>query len=199
MSDMNIVCEEIARLTQTYLGLERWKFQETARLAELSNTQGPAVIYNSQWCRVKVEFSEWVPPYQTTSYAVDVYYGRLHAPDCLSTLVWKGEEYWCWHSVSKGLHFLDGQTPEYAAQNINSHDLFRKYQETALYEAVRHNLVESTIRKHAYVWEYYAPRLFELFDLRRPDLWEQYQKFLKDVYNIKGRRPNIRPSLDKVC
>jgi hypothetical protein len=193
------MCVEIAHLAQTYLDLEIWGFKENARLTELSNTQGPAVIYDSQWCRLRIEFAEWAPPYQTTTYAIHIYYGRLHASNERSTMVWNGEECWCWHSGSKELHFLDDQTPEYTAKDTHSHELFRKYREIAQSKDPHHELIKWEMMKHAYVWEHYAPRLFELFDLRRPDLWEQYRKFLKEVYDIKGRRPNIKPPLDKVC
>jgi hypothetical protein len=200
MNDTHKICAEIAHLAQTYLDLERWTFQESARLTELSNTQSPGVIYDSQWCRIRIEFAEWTPPYQSTDYAIHIYYGRSHAPNNMSTMICNnGEECWCWHLVSKELHFLDGQTPEYTAKDLYSHDLLRKYRETVSSKDLHYKQVEWEIRKHAYIWEHYAPRLFELFDLRRPDLWEQYRLFLKQVYDIKGRRPNIKPPLDKVC
>src|SRR6266498_5171045 len=53
-------------------------------------------------------------------------------------------------------------------------------------------------RKNFKIWEQYAPRLFEIFDLHRADLWQDYGKFLKEVYDISGRNPAIKPSLDKV-
>jgi hypothetical protein len=199
MSEMHKMCEEIAHLAQDYLDLERWTFQESTRLTELSDKKEPAVIYDSQWCRMRIKFAEWTPPHQSIDYAIRIYYGRLHAPNYMSTMIWNGEECWCWHLVSKELHFLDGQTPEYTAKNILSHDLLRKYRETVSSKDLRHKLVEWEIRKHAYIWEHYAPQLFELFDLRRSDLWEKYQLFLRQVYDIKGRNPAIHPSPDKVC
>jgi hypothetical protein len=39
---------------------------------------------------------------------------------------------------------------------------------------------------HAMIWEHYGQRLFELFDLRRPDLWEKYSSFVIQVYDLKG-------------
>jgi len=66
-------------------------------------------------------------------------------------------------------------------------------------ESLSHKLPEWEIRKHAYIWEEYAPRLFELFDLRHTDLWEKYRQFLKAVYDIKGRSLNIKPPLDSIC
>jgi hypothetical protein len=52
---------------------------------------------------------------------------------------------------------------------------------------------------HKAIWQYYGKRLFELFDLRQPDLWQEYREFLKEVYDIKGRNPAIKPPMDKVC
>jgi len=49
------------------------------------------------------------------------------------------------------------------------------------------------------IWEHYGKRLFELFDLRQPNLWEQYRGFLKEFYDIKGRISFIKPAMDKVC
>lgn len=193
------ICEQIAYLAQTYLSLDRWAFQESARLTELSNQKTPAVIYASPLCRIQIKFDEWVPAHQSVDYAIRIYYGRSHAPDHINTMIWNGEECWCWHLVSKELHFLDKKTPEYTVKNLHSHDLLKKYRETMQSRDLRYKQVEWEIRKHAFIWEHYAPRLFELFDLRRPDLWEQYREFLKQVYDIKGRSPNIKPPLDKVC
>jgi hypothetical protein len=97
------------------------------------------------------------------------------------------------------LHFLDGHTPEYTAKNLYTHDLLRKYRETVSSKTLRYKLPEWEIRKHATIWESYAPRLFEVFDLRRPDLWEEYRQFVKEVYDIKGRNPAINPPPDKIC
>jgi hypothetical protein len=66
-------------------------------------------------------------------------------------------------------------------------------------ESLAHKLPEWEIRKHAYIWDEYAPRLFELFDLRQTHLWEKYRLFLKEIYDIKGRNPNIVPPMDSVC
>ena len=34
--------------------------------------------------------------------------------------------------------------------------------------------------QQAMIWEHYEQRFFELFDLRRPDLWDDYIGFLKE-------------------
>ena len=199
MQNKNEICVEMTYLAQSYLNLEKWEFQESARLGELGDSKAPFVIYNSQLCRVKILFNEWHPPHQSQDYTVDVYYGRLNAPNDKNVIAIGNEVCHCWHGITKALHFLDGNTPEHAAKNLFSHDLIKGYSKLVLSDSLSHKLPEWEIRKHAYIWERYAPRLFELFDLRRADLWEEYRLFLKGIYDIKGRNPNIVPSLDSVC
>ena len=199
MRNTNEICSEIAYLAQTYLTLENWGYQESARINEINGLMIPSVIYESQWCRLRISFNEWHPPHQSQDYSVDVYYARLGAPNDRTTLVWNNEECYCWHGVVKALHFLDNSPSEYAAQNILSHNLIKQFRHELSSKDLKYKLPEWEIRKHAYIWESYAPRLFELFDVRHPELWDRYRKFLKDVYDIKGRNPNIKPPLDNIC
>ena len=55
--------------------------------------------------------------------SISIYYGRLHAPSEVATMIWNGEEYHCWHREDYGLHFLDGHTPALAAQLKYPHAL----------------------------------------------------------------------------
>jgi len=199
MREMHDVCNEIAYLAQTYLELGRWGFVETARLVELNDQTHPAIIYDSPYCKVSISFVEWTPAHQTNEYAARVYYGRSHAPYDKSTMICNGKESYCWHLAREVLHFLDGRTPEYAASNLHSHELIKKFREAVSSKSLLYKLPEWEIRKHAMLWEHYAPRLFEVFDLRHPDVWEQYRQFLKQVYDIKGRNPAINPPLDSIC
>jgi hypothetical protein len=199
MRNKNEIYSEMAYLAESYLSLGKWGFQESARLDESGASKAPLVIYDSQLCRVKISFNEWHPPYQTENYTIEVHYGRIHAPNDKNIIVSGNEEYYCWHGIAKVLHFLDGRAPEYVAKNLLTHDLIKKYSKLISSENLSHKLPEWEIRKHAYIWEEYAPRLFELFDLRNADLWEKYKLFLKEIYDIKGRNPNIVPPLDSVC
>ena len=199
MHNANEIGTDIAYLAKTYLSLEKWGFQEHWRLNELSDSKSPSIIYDSQWCRIKISFNEWHPPHQFQEYSIDIYYGRLCAPNDKNIIVWDNEECYCWHGLAKALHFLDGHTSEHTAKNLFSHDLIKEYSKLGSFESLAYKLPEWEFRKHAFIWREYAPRLFELFDMRRPDLWEQYRKFLKEVYDIKGRNPNIKPFLDHVC
>jgi hypothetical protein len=61
-----------------------------------------------------------------------------------------------------------------------------------------HYLVEKS-SKHSILWAHYNGKLFELFDLRRPDLWEAYREFLKEYYALLGLKSDYGVPFDYVC
>ncbi len=185
-------CEEMARLAEAFLPLKKWNFRESTRFV----TTSPKVIYDSELCRVKFIWDGWET---YTGNTMSILYGKLHAPNDKYQMIQNGEECYCWHRIELALHFLDGNTPKYAAQNVYSHDLLEQFYESEYQKKFHRRQPEWLIRMHVVIWEHYAPRLFEVFDLGNPELWKQYREFLRQVYDIKGRSPNIKPSLDKVC
>jgi hypothetical protein len=80
-----------------------------------------------------------------------------------------------------------------------SHPITDPFYEAEFRQKFHRGQPEWLARMHAMMWERYGKKFFELFDLRHPDLWERYRQFLKEYYDIEGRIPEIRPSLDKVC
>ena len=199
MSQKLSYCDNIANLAKACLTLTQWEFQEDTRVDALSASQIPLIVYKSPKCKIKISFNEWNPPHQTEEYSVDFYYGRLSSPND-KNIVGVGEDAChCWHSIARALHFLDGHDAAYTANNLLSHDRIKAYGKLFSSSSLLGKQPEWEIRKHAYIWEEYAPRLFDMFDVRNIDIWERYKEFLKQVYDIKGRRPNIVPSLDKVC
>jgi len=187
-------CEYMAQLGRDFLPLQKWGFNESARFV----TTSPKLIYDSEWCRVKFLWDGW-EMYGGNTISID--YGRLHAPDDSPKMKWKGEECYCWHREELALHFLDKRSPDYAANMIYSHALIQDYKDSELGKSLggKRRQPEWLVRMQAMIWEHYAPRLFELFDLRRPELWEQYRQFVKEVYAIKGLIPEIKPPEDKIC
>jgi hypothetical protein len=185
--------EEMSRIARGFLDLSSWGFNESYRSAKSGN-----LIYDSEWCRVNLVWGGWDP---LGGNSISIHYGRLHAPNEEAKMTWNGEEYHCWHRFELPLHFLDGQTPEYASKTMYTHSLIKQYEESELGRSFNAKRLqpEWLAQMHVTVWRHYGKRLFELFDLRRPDLWEKYRQFLKDVYDIKGRSPRIKPPLDKVC
>jgi hypothetical protein len=185
-------CKYMLDLALKYLPLNQWAFKESYR------TEEERLIIDSQWCRIKFVWGGWDMQGGNT---ISMYYGRSHAPNDKIRMTWNGEECHCWHREELALHFLDGYTPEETAKSIYTHRVIEHYKVSALGQSLsgKRRQPEWLVRMHAAIWEEYAPRLFEVFDLRRPELWEQYRRFLKEVYDIKGRSSFITPAMDKVC
>jgi hypothetical protein len=185
--------QELLRIATNFLDLDSWGFKERFRVHKPGK-----LIYDSEWCRLSIDWGGW--DYGGGN-SISISYGRLHAPNEKTTMIWNGEECNCWHSFELALHFLDGQTPEYASKMIYTHNLVEQYKQSKLGQSLKgkRRQPEWLAEMHLTVWRHYGKVFFELFDLRRPDLWKQYQQFLKEVYDIEGRFPEIEPPMDKVC
>lgn len=182
---------EMLRLAQGFLDLDTWGFKESYHSVESG-----VLIYDSEWCRIDITWGGWD---YLDGNSISIHYGRLHAPNESAKMYWNGEECHAWHRFEHPLHFLDGRSPADAAKMNYSTPLTNKYYEEEYLNKFPRRQPEWLMRMHAEVWGHYGRKLFELFDLRRPDLWEQYRGFLKEFYDIKGRIPSIKPSMDKIC
>jgi hypothetical protein len=183
--------EEMNRIAKSFLNLDARGFKESFRSPNLGK-----IIYDSEWCRLSLIWGGWD---YATGNNVHIRYGRLHAPNEQVTMIWKGEECRCWHDFSHALHFLDGRSPFEATKLNYSHSITDPFYKEEFRQQFPSSQPEWLAQMQATIWQHYGTRLFELFDLRRPDLWEQYRQFLKEFYDIKGRNPAIEPPLDKVC
>lgn len=195
MSDVderNVVpIQEMLRIIETFSKLKTMGFKESFR-----STESNELIYDSEKCRISIVWGGWDP---MGGNSISIYYGRLHAPNGGSTMIWNGEECYAWHGLKPTLHFLDGRSPSEAVGIGSSHELTDKYHEEEYRKKFHRRQPEWLMKMHMDVWEYYKERFFELFDVRHPELWEQYRRFLKEFYDIKGRRRSIVPARDKVC
>ena len=183
--------EEMTRVAHNHLDLASWGFKETFR-----SSKPAELIYDSQWCRLSLIWGGWD---YLGGNSISIYYGRLHAPNQKATMIWNEEECHCWHRDEYALHFLDGRTPAETAKLSYSHPVMKPFYEEEFRKKFHRRQPEWLAHMHVTVWQRYSRQFFELFDLRQPKLWEQYCQFLKEVYDIEGRIPYIKPSLDKVC
>ena len=182
---------EMMRIGQNFLNLFSWGFEESYRSAKPAS-----LIYNSEWCRVKLIWGGWD---YLGGNSMNLRYGRLHAPNEKTKMIWQGEECRCWHRIEHALHFLDGRLPADAAKLSFSHPIAQPFYEGEFRNRFNRRQPEWLATMHAQIWQHYGQQLFEMFDLRKPELWEQYRQFLKELYDIEGRFPEIKPPLDKVC
>ena len=180
-------------LAEAFLPLEQWGFKLSERIVKPS-----IVIYDSEWCRVRFLWAGWDSYGGNT---INVYYGRLHAPRDSFTTAWKGQLCHCWHREYEPLQFLDGLSPQEAVLSYGHIRVRDAYLESELGQRLSGSgqQPEWLVRMQAMIWEEYGQRFFELFDLRRPDLWESYVHFIKEFYAIKGLNQDIDPPQDQIC
>jgi hypothetical protein len=183
--------KEILKLIKNSSNLDNWGFKESYQ-----SVKSNVLIYDSEWCRMSFSWGGWD---NLGGNSISVHYGRLHAPNEDAKMVWNGEECYAWHEFEYPLHFLDARSPAEASELDLSHPLTNKYYSDDFSKKFHRRQPEWLMQMHMEVWDNYGERLFELFDLRQPQLWEQYGKFLKEFYDIKGRLPFIKPAMDKVC
>ena len=164
-------------LAKRFLPLDTWGFIESARTDSF-------LVYNSQWCRLRIGISvDW--HHQSATEYLSISYGRLHALDNDGIMEWRGERCYCWHNegsdLKRVLQYLDGLTPEVAYNSrIAPLNLLENFKKSILENNPNIDSNKINYMTHAKIWEYYGMRFFELFDLRRPELWDDYLDFLKE-------------------
>lgn len=182
---------EMTQIAQSVLGLPARGFKETHRSAAPGE-----LIFDSAWCRISLTWGGWDPSDGNSMY---IRYGRLHALDEETTMRWNGEECHCWHDIDHPLNFLDGRSPAEVVKRFYSHPVTDPFYENEMRQRFHRRQPEWLSAMHLAIWKHYGDRFFEIFDLRRPDLWKKYQLFLREFYDLKGRRVGTVPPLDKVC
>ena len=183
--------EEIVTIAQSFMNLASRGFHESYR-----SIKPAKIIYDSEWCRLNIIWGGWD---YLGGNSIQIRYGRLNASNEKSTIMWNGEECRCWHRVEYALHFLDGRTPVETAQLNYSHVITKPFYEEEFRKKYDRRQPEWLAKIHTMIWQQYGQQLFELFDLRQPNIWQKYRQFLKEVYDIAGRLPEINPPMDKVC
>ncbi len=199
VEDPNELGHALAALLEENLNLQSSGFIQS--FTNFTKKSGQLVVYDSKWCRVRFSFSrQRLPKYDELS----IYYGRLHALNEEPFMEWNGEKCHCWHDIWDALRYLDGLSPSDAIQQSKvlkqlptvAEDFWNSDEGKALRELYppKYGIV-----LHSKLWNHYGHRLFELFDLRRPDLWDGYKKFLTEYYRLLGKKVIYGPPSENVC
>jgi hypothetical protein len=191
------MAEELSALLERIINFQGWRFQKT--YTYIVPRLPPHIIYDSEWCRV--QFSYEGGDYQR--FITKVYYGRLHASNDKYLMTWNGVDCGCWHRVDHALNFLDGLSPQEAVSQLRSHQspyVIEKYKQSEGKKLERDNEIEWMIRMHSSIWEHYGERLFEIYDVRKSDLWERYTMFQREYSRLVGvtAYPG-EPGNDQMC
>lgn len=140
----------------------------------------PSIHYESAQCKMRLIYNR-DRPYEDIELYIS--YGRQHAPFDKQVIEWHHKKCYCWHSLEGSvlLNFLDGVSPsdvdheEYKVPRLSK--IFNDAHRITTWSRT-----EFLVRKHAFLWEHYGQHLFDLFDLNRPDLWEDYTRYLEEYY-----------------
>jgi len=181
------------KIIKNCFDLNKWGFQMI--YAGHIPDSHPSIVYESSKCRVRFIWEESTDE-RVREETTQILYGRLHAPISRQVMDWNGEKCYCWHNGHKVLSFLDGLTPQQARKNGKSPIFMWDFYQANKNKGWRQ--AEFEARRQAAVWEYYGQKLFDVFDLNRPDLWQQYTNFLKEYYNTEKKYVDPFP-LYKVC
>jgi hypothetical protein len=163
-----------------HLDYGKWGFEiiHAGALFDFSS----AIVFQSEFCKVRV----WTfrdRPYEQS----EIYYsyGRLHAPNEKHTIrleKWGGREYHCWHdhlNLYLVLCFLDEVSPQELVRKPFPYlpDILSKFEK----EASGWSHHERFARQQNVIWNHYGQRLFELYDYRKPNVWNKYVGFVKEL------------------
>ncbi len=165
------------------LSPEKWGFNKNIRLP--NDSQGLTVIYGSELCRIKFVLGG---SYYGPVFASFVYYGRLHAPDDKQYIKQGNEICRYWHAdvIRLMLPFLEGMSPKQLGEGPN--EIFQTLERALNIEHPSTDEIEYPLKLHAAVWERYGKKLFEIFDMRNPELWEKYCNFSNEYWKALYKR-----------
>lgn len=188
---------ELIQMFENILNVRHWGFQQTFK--GVGAQIPPTVVYDSEWCRVR--FMLQASDRHDDKTQMTIMYGRLHAPIDQFVITWNGEQCHCWHGLKRALYFLDGLSPrEMIERRSRWPDRMEQFEHSRLEQGLKWPQPEWLVRMHSFIWGEYGKRLFELFDIRRPDLWEKFSLFLKEYDKLyEGPPVPVYPPEYKVC
>jgi hypothetical protein len=174
------------------LPIEKWGFIKT-----FQSEKGNMVIYDSEFCRVKflVGASDYYPMFDTK-----IYYGRLHALDNEDYIHWNSEKCICWHwnIIGLAIPFIKKILPQELAENTA--EIWESLVKPLNVDYPSFDYIEYPLRLHAKIWEFYGKALFSIFDLRNPELWEEYSKYSNEYNEVRRKKWDLLPdAIEKIC
>ena len=200
MTSYNNKAQELIWLLESIMNFKKWGFKQS--YLSISHGIFPVTVYDSEWCRVRFSFEHSGERFPDPDIRLDTRYGRSHAVDHDFFLTIEGDVYWCWHDVNDALRFLDGMTPQEAAHEWKEYRRQPPYVMNTIQALVDRNIPhpEREIRTQAAVWQHYGHKLFLIYDLRKPKVWEEYLKFMREFHALIGSESHFgMPPLDKIC
>ena len=190
MKEERLHSEAFRAFLEEHLDFDRWGFK-LSHYAYSERLRTTSVIYDNPLCGVMFDlYNVGHFPDEDELHAM---YGRHHALNDDLTMPYEGEECFCWHySIRYPVQFLEGISP----QEIISHreeiggillpSVLAELRQTNDFKTLmREFSPKAAVIEEALIWDRYGERFFQLFDLRRPELWQEYRRYLKECYRLK--------------
>jgi hypothetical protein len=181
------------------LDLKRWNFR--LGFTDFVTTSNLVVIYDTGYCRLSFMLSlQQTPRYDE----LVISYGRSHARNDEPYMDWHGEKCRCWHYVFDPLRFLDGLSPSEAVHQAKVEkrmpNIVESYRKSELgLRLFNEYPPKAAIVMHSVIWDHYGQKLFDLFDLSKPKLWEEYKVFIREYYKLLGTKASFGPPYENIC
>lgn len=168
-------------LLERFLDFERWGFQPvfSGKVLIPGYATCHALVYQSEYCKVRFLVSPDISGTPDTSSA----YGRLHAPVDRNSMLWDGEECYCWHHGLPAAQFLEGISPNDAHEIVPP--CIKRLSDQ--YQLDKWPWEEYLARYQAAIWEQYGQRFFDLYDVRQTTLWNRYVAYCQEYYGEISR------------
>lgn len=195
--------QDLLNLIDQSMDLKRWGFLKSYSRKETGAS--PFVVYDSRFCRVKIYYK----PADYGNYRerdASVWYGRLHPMSDGEYVTINEKDKVYWHRLINKyyvLNFLDGLSPQDVIEGKGQEPRVVYQFETSSLNWVlpEENLIARALKKlrlHNAIWEYYEQKLFDVFDLRKPELWEKYVQYHNEIRQInyetwKTKEKNNKP------
>lgn len=190
--------QKLIQKLEQWLDFKRWGF----KLIYSNPAPKSAVyyiVYQSEQCKIRFRW-EQDRPYESPS--ISESYGRSHAPPNESYLMWNGEKCLCWHHIARVINFFDGVSPMESESNFSlpkiTHGFYRA-------NIGKFEQPEYIAKLTTHIWDHYGQRIFDLFDVRQTDLWDQYIDFVEECGRISEEKARskghawIGSDLYKIC
>jgi len=179
--------QKLSQLVEQLMPLKTWGFKQSALFFTKSNY--PVAIYDSEQCRVRFLLDQ-----DRNGNSVSVSYGRLHALNDEEIMHWNGNQCYCWHRINMAIRFLDSiSLSQVVEKQFKRPQIIEEFELSELAKSTK-DVVERTLFMHASIWEHYGDRLFDLYDLRQPELWERFTQFSE-----KFHKKTILQTEHKIC
>jgi hypothetical protein len=194
----NLATDNLDNFVLRYLDYPSNGFKKTFQSEQRGK---PHIVVDSEWCRVSFRLDIDQFPKDDT---LKIRYRRLHAPYDQSVMKWQGKSCFCWHRVFHAVYYIDGLSPDEVIENEDQGKFpqiinkFLKSQKGKKYLETYYPIFQ--IASHSLLWAKYGKRLFEIFDLRRPELWDKYSQFIKEYHSSRKLKPVPGyPNDDEIC